>query len=333
MECYTDLLPVITKITNISLETATVPNNLKCAALDPRLKKDSLSTDEFSSFRPISNLKFVSKCIEKVVATQLDQHITSNNLDEPMQSAFKKHHSTETALIKVQNDILQAIDNQNSVILLLLDISAAFDTIDHEILLSRLSSRYGITGKAHKWFESYLNERTFTVHVSGGQSTKRTLRSGVPQGSILNALLHGLSNTALERIQKVQNAAARIVTLTRKRDHITPVLFNLHWLPIKERIQYKILLITFKALSGQAPGYISDLLEVYVPRRNLRSSSDRKLVVPNYNLETYGRRSFRVSAPILWNNLPQNVRLCESIGSFKSELKTHLFRIVYKDFI
>ena len=68
-------------------------------------------------------------------------------------------------------------------------------------------------------------------------------------------------------------------------------------------------------------------------RRNLRSSSDRKLVVPNYNLETYGRRSFRVSAPILWNNLPQNVRLCESIGSFKSELKTHLFRIVYKDFI
>ena len=105
-----------------------------------------------------------------MVATQLDQHITSNNLDEPMQSAFKKHHSTETALIKVQNDILQAIDNQNSVILLLLDISAAFDTIDHEILLSRLSSRYGITGKAHKWFESYLNERTFTVHVSGGRA-------------------------------------------------------------------------------------------------------------------------------------------------------------------
>ena len=68
------------------------------------------------------------------------------------------------------------------------------------------------------------------------------------------------------------------------------MLFNLHWLPNKERIQYKILLITFKALSGQAPGYISDLLEVYVPRRNLKSSSDRKLVVPTYNLETYGRR-------------------------------------------
>ena len=152
-ECYTDLLPVITNITNTSLGTATVPDNLKSAALDPRLKKDNLSTDEYSSFRPISSLKFISKCIEKVVAEQLDHHITSNVLDEAMQSAFKKHHSTETALIKVQNDILQAIDNQNSVILLLLDLSAAFDTIDHETLLSRLSSRHGIIGEAHKWFE------------------------------------------------------------------------------------------------------------------------------------------------------------------------------------
>ena len=97
-----------------------------------------------------------------------------------------------------------------------------------------------------------------------------------------NALLYGLSNTHLERIQKVQNAAARIVTLKRKRDHITPVLFKLHWLPIKERIVYKILLTTYKALSGLAPQYITGLLCTY--RRNLRSSSDKKLVVPNYNL-------------------------------------------------
>ena len=143
-----------------------------------------------------------------------------------------------------------------------------------------------------------------------------------------NALLYGISNTSLERIQKVQNAAARIVTLTRKRDHITPVLYNLHWLPIKERIEYKILLTPLLT-----PRYIIDLLYVYVPKRNLRSSSDRKLVVPTYNLETYGRRSFRVSAPILWNSLPQNIRLCDSIGTFKRELKTHLFRIAYKDYI
>ena len=104
-------------------------------------------------------------------------------------------------------------------------------------------------------------------------------------------------------------------------------------MPIKERIVYKILLTTYKALSGLVPQYITDLLEVYVPRRNLTSSSDKKLVVPNYNLESYGRRSFSVSAPILWNNLPKNVRLCESIECFKSELKTPLFRIAYKDLI
>ena len=127
-----------------------------------------------------------------MVAEQLDHHITSNVLDEPMQSAFKNHHSTETALTKVQNDILQAIDNQNSVILLLLDLSAAFDTIDHEILLSRVSSRYGIMGEIHKWFESHLKEKTYRVHVSGGQSAIRTVRSGVPRGSTLGQVLFSL---------------------------------------------------------------------------------------------------------------------------------------------
>ena len=108
---------------------------------------------------------------------------------------MKKHYSTETALTKVQIDILQlqAIHNQNSVILLLLDISAAFDTIDPEILLSRLSSRYGITGKARKWCKPYLNERKVTGGAfSGGQSSKRTLPSAFPQGSILGPMLLSL---------------------------------------------------------------------------------------------------------------------------------------------
>ena len=141
-------------------------------------------------------------------------------------------------------------------------------------------------------------------------------------------MLYGLSNTLLGRIQNVaavQNVAAHIVTLTRRRYHITPALFKLHCLPIKEGIVYKMPLTTYKALSGLVPQYITYLLEVYVPRRNLRSSSDKKLVVPNYKLESYGRRSFTVSAPILWNNVPQNVRLCESIDCFISELKNNLF--------
>ena len=171
--------------------------------MEPSLKKDNMNTDEYSSFRPISNLKFVSKCLEKVVATQLDQYITRNNLGESLQSGIKKHHSTETALVKVQNDILEATDNQNSVILVLLDLnSAAFDTVDHEILIRKLSSRYGITGKAHEWFKLYFGERSFTVHILDGQSTKRTIRSGVPQGSILGPMLFSLYITPIGEIMR-----------------------------------------------------------------------------------------------------------------------------------
>lgn len=122
---------MINKIVNDSLVNAALPQSLKIASLQPRLKKASLDTDEFKNFRPISNLKLISKAIEKVVAVQLCQHIEDNNMDELYQSAYKKYHSTETALIKVQNDILRAIDNQHSVILLLLDLSAAFDSVDH----------------------------------------------------------------------------------------------------------------------------------------------------------------------------------------------------------
>ena len=102
----------------------------------------------YKNFHPISNLTFVSKLIEKAVALQLNDHILRHHLDETFQSAYKAFHSTETALVRVHNDILTAIDNNNTVILLLLDLSAAFDTVDHSILLSRLSSRFGIKSLA-----------------------------------------------------------------------------------------------------------------------------------------------------------------------------------------
>ncbi|CAB4008542.1 Hypothetical predicted protein [Paramuricea clavata] len=103
LECLTDLLPVITNVITNSLETAIVPRNLKCAALEPRLKKDNMNTDEYSSFRPISNLKFVFKCLEKVVATQLGKHIMRNNLGKSLQSGYKKHqHLDKQLTIKIQ---------------------------------------------------------------------------------------------------------------------------------------------------------------------------------------------------------------------------------------
>ena len=123
------------------------------------LKKSDADFGQFQDFRPISNLKVVSKLVEKAVAIQFTEHVMSHHLDETFQSAHKNFHSTETALVRVQNDILCAIDNNESVILLLLDLSAAFDTVDHSIMLSRLGERFGVNGTVLAWFESYLTLR------------------------------------------------------------------------------------------------------------------------------------------------------------------------------
>ena len=136
---FPSILPVIHKIVNLSLETSRMPEILKQAILKPLLKKPSLDSNDFKNYRPISNLRFISKTIEKCVAKQLIQHLDINDLGETNQSAYKRNHNAETALVRVQNDIAMAIDRHNSVILVLVDLSAAFDTVDHGILLSRQS--------------------------------------------------------------------------------------------------------------------------------------------------------------------------------------------------
>ena len=151
-ECLSVLLPALTKIVNLSIKSALVPDCFKLALLNPLLKKPRLDFEIYANFRPISNLIFISKLTEKVVASQLVDYIMRNDLDEIFQSAYKQFHSTETALVRVNNDILVALDNHQSVILLLLDLSAAFDTVDHGILLDRLSHRFGICGLALSWF-------------------------------------------------------------------------------------------------------------------------------------------------------------------------------------
>ena len=141
-----------------------------------------------------------------------------------------------------------------------------------------------------------------------------------------NSLLYGLPDCLLKKLQHVQNAAARLITLSRKHEHITPILFNLHWLPINYRIIFKILLITYKALNDLAPSYVRDLLTPYTPSRQLRSSSKELLSIPRFNLKTYGARSFSVAAPTLWNTLPSDIKNSSSVSLFKHKLKTFLFK-------
>ena len=136
------------RIINLSLSTAVVPDALKVDMLSPTLKKIDADFEQFQNFRPISNLKVVSKLVEKAVAIQLTHYVMAHRLDETFQSAYKNFHSTKTALVRVQNDILCAIDNNEFVILLFLDLSVAFDTVDHSLLLSRLLDRFGVNGTA-----------------------------------------------------------------------------------------------------------------------------------------------------------------------------------------
>ena len=134
----------------------------------------------------MSDLTFISKLIEEAVAKRIIQHINSSRL---LQSAYKEQHSVETALIKVHNDILCALDGNNAVALILLDLSAAFDTVDHGILIARLSNRFGFRGKVLDWFKSYLTDRKEQVCIQGVLSKGKMLKCGVPQGSVLGPLL------------------------------------------------------------------------------------------------------------------------------------------------
>ena len=484
--CLSELVPIITSVINKSLTNGTVPPDMKSAYVRPLLKKVGMDSENLKSYRPVSNLTFISKILEKVVASRLEHHLNTNNLHSERQSAYKRFHSTETALIKVQTDILEAIDSGSSCVLVLLDLSAAFDTLDHNILLQRLRTFFGIRGTALAWFESYLIQRSQRVVIGSVQSVPECLKYGVPQGSALgpvlyslytmplgqqvqsqgiqhhfyaddsqlynmfrsvptevqrsvsdmgdclqtvrmwftdnklklneektevitfsskyrpsekitlqigdssitsaqcvkdlgvlldefltmedqvkqicksayfqlrnianirryltptaakslvhsmvtsrldycNSLLVGLPSTLLNKLQRVQNAAARVITRTSKFEHITPVLRELHWLPIERRIQYKILLYTHKAVHGDSPQYIRDLVQVKTPGRSLRSSSTIQLCVPHTNTKTYGDRSFRKAAATLWNTLPDCMRNIPTVNSFKRALKTHLF--------
>ena len=186
-------------IVNKSLNACHVPSLLKNAIVTPIIKKAGLPP-ELKNYRPISNLPFISKVLEKVVASQLHRYIVDHGLAATHQSAYRKMHSTETALVKIMDDIFRGIDNRRVAYLFLLDLSAAFDTIDHDILLSRLRDDFGITGKALAWFSSYLSNRQQSVLVDEQKSRPFPLKFGVPQGSVLGPILFSLYITPIQDI-------------------------------------------------------------------------------------------------------------------------------------
>ena len=168
------LLPLTTRIVHLSLRSL-FPSSLKKSIITPLLKKPSLDPEVINHCRPVSNLSVISKVIENAVAHQLNDHLLANDLYKIYQSAYKRFHTTETALLMVQNGILMALDDRRAVFLLLLDLSTAFDTVQHSTLLCRLQSCYGFRG-----MESYLCNCKQSDAINFSVSSSHDLHFGVP---------------------------------------------------------------------------------------------------------------------------------------------------------
>ena len=473
------LLPYICDLINVSLSTGSM-EGVKEAIIVPLLKKAGLDPEILKNYRPVSDIVLISKLIETVVLARLNTHASANNLQCNFQHGYKKYHSTETLLLKIVDDILIGFDSNNGTILLLLDLSAAFDTVDICKLLNILETEFGITGVALRWFHSFLTNRTQRVRIHNSLSECLDVLFGVPQGSVLgpvlfnlyarslynvicaagfntsgyaddsnarltfsltfqhsvitshlpnlmdkithwmnyyflkinpdkteiilfvpqsfrhhptingtifsngtcirfsnivtnlgvkldrfltfepyvnstvalcykqlkdvssirhliekshtemlvhsiissrldycNSLLYGLNKSVIEKYQKVQNAAARVVLKLRKRNPIRQEILNLHWLRINERILFKLLVMVFKCINDMAPVELSSLLTFH----SINNCTLKYVFLDS----VHGRRSFRYIAPRLWNALPIATRKITALANFKSKAKYLLF--------
>ena len=454
-------IPALTRLINTSFESGIVPVPLKKALVTPILKKHGLDVNILANYRPVSNLPFTAKVMEKIAVQRISEHLTSNGLHEELQSAYKPLHSTETALMRVQHDIANAMDTNQAALLVLLDMSAAFDTIDANILIYTLHNRLGVKGTPLKWFRSYLSDRCFAVKVGNSQSPDHKLKYGVPQGSVIghflftvysaateailkkhgikyhkyaddiqiylfyrphvpgdlvcaiyrlqacfrelkqllttlklklndckteflvlmsphqlrkyglpdlqlgtvlikpavsvrnlgahfdqmltmvnfinhkikvasyhlrrigsirkyitdgichklvvalvtsnidycNGLLGGLAAKDVDRLQRLQNRTARLVTRSKAAMHITPIRKDLHWLPIQKRINYKIIVTVYKCIHRLAPNYLSSILTTRTRDNRLRQKQVCHELNTHSCAKVVGKQAFGTRAP------------------------------------
>ena len=192
-------IPLITKIVNVSLGEGLFIHNWKTAVVRPLLRKQGLEVIN-SKFRPVSNLSFLSKVIEWCMLLQISTHCDQYGLQPGYQSAYRAHHSCKTAILHLSNDILWAMERQSITSMVAIDLSAAFNTVDHNILLDILNHKFGIEDKALKWFNSYLRPRSFKVVVNSTYSEEQNLTVSVPQGSCAGANIFNLYCAPLEEV-------------------------------------------------------------------------------------------------------------------------------------
>ena len=486
-EYATQIAPAVRAIVNTSICSGTVPVELKESIITPIYKKKQLPINELSSYRPVAQMPFIAKLLERHVSKHLRIFLENNNINDLFQSAYRPNHSTETAVVKIFSDICLSLSQRRDVVLCLLDLSSAFDTLHHGILIQRLAE-IGIRDKALEWFRSYLEGRTTSVKVNNSRSSPDVMKYGVPQGSVLgptlfnvysrplgdvmlkygisyhmyaddsqlyidfsscdeetamanlqlciqeiktwlrdnflllnekktevvkfgreftgnhlqigeasicssssatslgctldsslnmslhasrvcksanyylhcirkirnfltldackllvhslvtirldycNAVFCGARNDVIRQLERVQRRAARVVC-RKYNDHssVTELMWGLHWLPIRARIQYKLLLLVHKAFIGGSPPYLADMMITRNTTRSTRSSHRvNLLVVPHHGVNKYSEKAFAVAGPRLWNELlTDELRGCSSLDTFKKKLKTLLFQKHY----
>ena len=189
------IAPHIKDIVNTSVVSGSFTRNIKQALLRPLLKKKGLDLT-LNNYKPVSNLAYISKIIERVICDQLTSYIANNDKIEKLQSPYKQGHLTKTAMLKVKTDILDAIDQRKVVCLVLLDLSVAFNTVNHNHLLNHLKYRFGVVGTALAWLTDYLKGHTQKVVLDGThghiESDAAMLKCGVPQGLVLGPILFTL---------------------------------------------------------------------------------------------------------------------------------------------